>query len=163
MTYERSGKVRIPEWWLALAMPMLETYEGRYTTLAHLASLAGKRVSPWNRSAISKFMLGDVRTIELCNALSVVLEIPSPFHVAESREAAIAMREVASVAPAISIVLEQARQEMRAAVLAVVVREIENSQLDQPSAHDVPLAGYEPRGTDPDRSSRARPRRPPAE
>jgi hypothetical protein len=89
--YERSGKVRVPQWWLDKVLPLLDDRSINYAEIARLASRHAGRRSPWGASAISKFASGEVRTIELTNGISAALAVVQPFFVAPNEAAASAM------------------------------------------------------------------------
>jgi hypothetical protein len=89
--YERSGKVRVPQWWLDKVLPILDDPSVRLADVAKAASQHAGRASPWKGDAVSKFASGTVRTIELANGIAAALHVPQPFFTAPSEAAASAM------------------------------------------------------------------------
>ncbi len=86
--YERSGKARVPQWWLDRVLPILNSRNIRYEDLAREASRHAGRSSPWRGDAISKFASGEVRTIELTNGISAALGVVQPFFTAPTEATA---------------------------------------------------------------------------
>lgn len=92
---ERVGRAVIPQWWLDKVLPRLDASVTTDAEIAHQASVIARRQSPWGPSAISKFRSGAAgRSIELTNALSVVLQVPQPFLTAPTEAAAIDMAQI---------------------------------------------------------------------
>lgn len=85
---ERMSKVEIPAWWLAKAMPLLNSPTVKLADVARAASAHAGRSNPWDQSAISKFKDGVGRTVALTNGISEALRIPPPFFTAPTEQAA---------------------------------------------------------------------------
>ena len=60
--YERSGKARLPQWWLDKVLPLLDDPNINRADVAKAASRHAGRTSAWKSDAISKFAAGTVRT-----------------------------------------------------------------------------------------------------
>lgn len=88
---ERSGRAKIPQWWLDKVLPMLNDRSIRLADVAEAASRHAGRKSAWGRDAISKFATGIGQTVELANGISAALHVPQPFFTAPSETAASAM------------------------------------------------------------------------
>ena len=125
--YERSGKVRVPEWWLAKVLPLLDHPSVKLADVARAASRHAGRTSPWKTDAISKFATGTVRTIELTNGISAALGVVQPFFTAPTEAAASAMSLIAQDTHVANV--EQHKK--LSAFDRVAAREIESVDVDQ--------------------------------
>lgn len=155
---ERSGKARIPTWWLQKALPALKNTS---RTLDQLAKAANRYegADTWDATTIAKFKSGTTRTAQLTIALSHVLRIPPPFFTAATEEIAI---EMALLADDESGSASGVGSATRASMIdAAVDREFASTTVDNLNDRSVPLEVYgkteHGKG-----ASRPRSRRPPA-
>lgn len=138
-TQERSAKARVPRWWLDEAMPILKRMTMTHSQLARLASESDRRESPWDASAISKFIAGTVRTTALTNAISVALRIPPPFFTATTKAMAYDMDMLSRASAAPDDESGLAGNVRARAIDASAAREFANAVVDSGAQSGVTL------------------------
>jgi hypothetical protein len=111
-TYERSGKPKLPAWWVAVVFPLLEKVD--HAVIANLASQYAGRKSPWKRDAISKFKSGAARTRELANGISLALGVPQPYFEARSAKESQAIAAVMELSGTPSEITPEQRGKLAA-------------------------------------------------
>lgn len=117
---ERAGNPELPEWWLAKAIPLLDSPSIKNADIARAASQFAERPAghEWRSDAISKFKDGIGRSVALANGISQALGVPPPFFTAPTERAASEMLAVARRAQEELAV--QRRDEERASSLKVI-------------------------------------------
>ncbi len=129
---ERMSKLPVPDWWLQKAIPILKSIN--QADVARDASAHAQRTTPWTASAISHFINDDIgRTVALTNGISAALQIPPPFFIAPTEQAASEMHRI--------VKREQAHVDddvdQRSVVDGVVDREMSISKVDAPKRRAV--------------------------
>lgn len=131
---ERMSKVEIPAWWLAKAIPLLESPSVKHREIARAASIHAGRRNAWDASAISKFKEGIGQTVALTNAISAVLQIPPPFFTAPTERGASEMLMIVRREQALSVADGVATAAIRDGVVDV-------ERAHGASSPDVPRGG----------------------
>lgn len=101
-SYERAGRLKIPQWWLDLALAKLDQPGIRGVDVAARASAFVGRRKPWDASAISKFKAGHGRTMQMVEGLSFALGIVRPFFTASTETAANVMMQLEGLSNPVS-------------------------------------------------------------
>lgn len=135
----RNHTVPVPAWWSELATSTARDRGLTHPELARQAAIVMGVERPPSASTISRCLSGTITPIELMDAVSVVLRLPPPVLVAESRQEAIALQRERLLF----------REERK---LSEMTAETTRKQAD----HQTGGVGY---GTDADRGDRGKPKR----
>jgi hypothetical protein len=97
VTAKRRGKsIDLPEWWISLARVAVDAYGGSLVDLGKEMAAAVRRNKPWHQSMVVRFLQKQNPTVEMADAISLLLGVPRLVYVARTSDEAHALQSAAA-------------------------------------------------------------------